>query len=158
MSVWGSHILLVCNHLTNLTRYHNLPPSEPGVKDLFEFIFLLIINCDRTRLQRLQVLHNFIWDVGVDAGDRYDRVDVLLSCGEAEFDSSWGDDLGNGEGTSPLVVQFLHGVVRGVVLETYPGFVSDPILWCHLMVLVIILLHVICCSLEGSLHLLLGMT
>src|SRR5260221_8489677 len=24
-SVWGSHILSECNHLTNLTRYHNLP-------------------------------------------------------------------------------------------------------------------------------------
>ncbi len=69
-------------------------------------------------MRRLWALHNFIWAVGADAGDRYDRVDVLLSCGEAEFDSSWGDDLGNGEGTSPLVVQFLHGAVGGVVLET----------------------------------------
>ena len=55
-------------------------------------------------MQRLWALHNFIWDVGVDAGDRYDRVDVLLSCGEVEFDSSWGDNLGNGERASPLVV------------------------------------------------------
>ena len=69
-------------------------------------------------LQRLQMLSNFIWDVGADAGDGYDRVDVLLLCREAEFDSGWGDNLGNGEGTSPLVVQFPHGVVGGVVLET----------------------------------------
>src|SRR5258708_4377058 len=103
-SVWGSHILSECDHPTNLTRYHNLPPSEPGVKDLFNFVLLLIVNSDRTRLWRLQVLHNFIWDVGVDTGDRYNRVDVLLPCREMEFDSSWGDDLGNGERTSPLVV------------------------------------------------------
>src|SRR5258707_2977075 len=82
MSVWGSHILSVCNHLTNLTRYHNLPPSEPGVKDLFDFVFLLIINCDRTRLQRLWALHNFIWDVGADAGDGYDW--MFFSCAERQ--------------------------------------------------------------------------
>ena len=64
------------------------------------------------------MLLNLIWDVGADAGDGYDGVNVLLPCGEVEFDSSWGDDLGNGERTSPLVVQFLHGAVRGVVLET----------------------------------------
>ncbi len=27
-----------------------------------------------------------IWHVGADAGDGYNRVDVFLSCGEAEFD------------------------------------------------------------------------
>src|SRR5258708_20506071 len=101
----------------NLTRYHNLPPPEPGVKDLFNFIFvfLLIVNCDRTRLQRLWVLHNFIWEVGADAGDGYDRVDVLLSCREAEFDSSWEDDLGNGAWTSPLLVHFLPRAFRRVL-------------------------------------------
>src|SRR5258708_21519239 len=97
---WGIRVLEV----KILTRYHNLPH--------------LNLESRITRLWRLWALHNFIWDVGVDAGGRYDRGDVLLSCREVEFDSSWGDDLGNGEGTSPLVVQFLHGVVRGVVLET----------------------------------------
>src|SRR5258708_35995604 len=37
------------------------------------------------------------------------------------------------------------------------GFVSNLILWCCPMVPVIILLHVICCPFEHSLHLLLGM-
>ena len=64
------------------------------------------------------MLSNFIQDVGADAGDRHNRVDVLLSCREAEFDGSGRDDLGDGERTCPFVVQFLHGVVRGVVLET----------------------------------------
>ena len=64
------------------------------------------------------MLSNFIQDIGVDAGDRYNWVDVLLSCREVEFDGSRGDDLGDGERTCPFVVQFLHGVVRGVVLET----------------------------------------
>ena len=64
------------------------------------------------------MLSNFIWDVGADAGDGHDRVDVLLLCREAEFDGGRRDDLGDGEGTCPFVVQFFHGVVRGVVLET----------------------------------------
>ncbi len=64
------------------------------------------------------MLNNFIWDVGVDTGDGDDRVDIFLSCRESEFDGSRRDDFGNGERTSPLVVQLLHGVVRGVVLET----------------------------------------
>ena len=62
--------------------------------------------------------------------DGYNRVDVLLSHGELEFDGGGRDDFGNDERTSPLVVQFLHGVVRGVVLETQPNFVSNLVLWC----------------------------
>ncbi len=69
-----------------------------------------------------------------DAGDRYDGVDVFLLWREAEFDGSRRDDFGDGERTSPLVVQLLHGAV-----------------------LVIIPLHVICCPFECNLHLLLGM-
>ena len=91
------------------------------------------------------MLSNSIWDVGADTGDRYDGVDVLLPCGEAEFDSSWGDNLGNGERTSPLVVQLLHGAVGGIVLEIQPGLVSDLVLWCCLMVPFIIPLHVVHC-------------
>src|SRR5258708_29838675 len=103
------------------------------------------------------MLCNFIQDVGADTGDRYDRVDVFLLCREVEFDGSRRDDFGDGERTSPLVVQLLHGAVRGIVLKTQPSFVSDLVLWCCLMVLVIILLHVICCLFEHSLCLLLGM-
>ena len=53
----------------------------------------------------------------MDDGDRYDGVDVLLPCGEAELDSSWGDDLCDSKGASPFVVELLHGVIRGVILE-----------------------------------------
>ncbi len=102
------------------------------------------------------MLHNFIWDVGVDTGDRYNRVDVFLSCREAEFDGDRRDDFGDGERTSPLVVQLLHGAVRGVVLKTQPSFVSDLVLQCCLTVLVIIPLHVVHCLFECSLHFLLG--
>ena len=71
-----------------------------------------------------------------DAGDRYDGVDVFLLWREAEFDGSRRDDFGDGERTSPLVVQLLHGAVGGVVLKTQPSFVSDLVLWHCLMVLV----------------------
>src|SRR5260221_1474121 len=120
------------------------------------FIVLCVIECDRDRLWRLQTLSSFIWDVGLDTGDRYNGVDVFLLCREAEFDGSGRDDFGDGERTSPLVIQLLHGVVRGVVLKTQPGFVSDLVLQCCLTVPVIILLHVICCPFEHSLCLLLG--
>ena len=100
---------------------------------------------------------NLIRDVGVDNGDGYDRVDVFPSSRELEFDGGRGDDFGDDERTSPLVVQFLHGVVRGVVLEIQPSFVSNLLLWCCLTVLVIVPFHVVCCLFKGSLHLLLGM-
>src|SRR5258708_6343951 len=103
------------------------------------------------------MLSNFIWDVGADAGDGYDRVDVFLLWREAEFDGSGRDDFGDGERTNPLVVQLLHGVVRGVVLKTQPSFVSDLVLWHCLMVPVIIPLHVVHCPFKHSLCLLLGM-
>src|SRR6266446_9605489 len=93
----------------------------------------------------------------MDIGDGDDRVDVFLLCRELEFDGSRGDNFGNDERTSPLVVQFLHGAVRGVVLEIQPSFVSDLVLWCCLMVPVIILLHVVCCLFKGSLCFLLSM-
>ncbi len=64
------------------------------------------------------MLRNFIQDIGVDTGDGYNGVDVFLLCGEAEFDGGRGDNFGGDERTGPLVVQLLHGVVRGVVLET----------------------------------------
>ncbi len=41
---------------------------------------------------------------------------VFLLCREMEFDGGGGDDLGDGKRTSPLVVQFLHGAIRGVLL------------------------------------------
>ncbi len=63
------------------------------------------------------MLGNFIRDVGMDAGDGDDRVDIFLSWREPEFDGSRRDDFGNDKRTSPLVVQLLHGVVRRVVLE-----------------------------------------
>src|SRR5258708_17875827 len=103
------------------------------------------------------MLRNFIQDVGADTGDRYDRVDVFLLCREVEFDGSGRDDFGDGERTSPLVVQLLHGLVRGVVLEPQPRFVFNLVLQHCLMVPVIIPLHVICCPFECSLCLLLGM-
>ena len=61
---------------------------------------------------------NFIQDVGMDAGDGDDRVDIFLLWRELEFDGSRRDDFGNDKRTSPFVVQLLHGVVRRVVLET----------------------------------------
>ena len=103
------------------------------------------------------MLRNFIQDIGVDTGDGYNGVDVFLSWREAEFDGGRREDFGDGERTSPLVIQLLHGAVRGVVLKTQPGFVSDLVLWHCLMVLVIIPLHVVCCPFEHSLCLLLGM-
>ncbi len=42
---------------------------------------------------------------------------MCFSHAERQFDGSRGDDLGDGKKTSPLVVQFLHGVIGGVVLE-----------------------------------------
>ncbi len=84
-------------------------------------------------------------------------VDIFLLCREAEFDGGGRDDFGDGERTSPLVIQLLHGAVGGVVLKTQPGFVSDLVLWCCLTVPVIIPLHVICCLFKCSLCLLLGM-
>ncbi len=87
--------------------------------------------------------------IQADAGYRYIRVDVFLSCRELEFDGGRRDNLGNDERTCPLVIQFLHGAVRGVVLEIQPSFV----LQCCLMVPVIVLLHVVCCLFQGSLHL-----
>ena len=78
----------------------------------------MVIDDDGARLWRLQTLGYVIWHIGADAGDRYNRVDVFLSCGETEFDGSGRDDFGDGERTGPFVVQFLHGVVGGVVLET----------------------------------------
>ena len=92
----------------------------------------------------------------MDAGDKYDGVDVFLSWREAEFDGSGRDDFGDGERISPLVIQLLHGAIGGVVLKTQPGFVSNLVLQCCLMVPVIIPLHVIHCPFEHSLHLLLG--
>ena|SRR5258708_2410652 len=70
-----------------------------------------------TGLQRLQAFRNLIRDVGADNGDGYNRVDVFLPGGEAELDSSWGDDLRDGEGASPFVVKLLHGAIGGVILE-----------------------------------------
>ena len=83
-------------------------------------------------------------------------MDVFLLCGEMEFDGGRGDDFGDGERTSPLVVQLLHGAVRGIVLEIQPGLVSNLVLWCCLMVPVIILLHVVHCPFKGCLCLFLG--
>jgi len=117
----------------------------------------LVIDGDRAGLQRLWTLSNFIWDIGVDTVDGYNRVDVFLSCGESEFDGSRRDDFGDDKRTSPLVIQFLHGVVGGVVLEIQPSFVSNLVLQYCLTVPVIVPLHVVCCSFKGSLCLLLGM-
>src|SRR5258708_5112904 len=83
---------------------------------------------------------------------------MFFSCEERwSLMASGRDDFGDGGRTSPLVIQLLHGAVGGVVLETQPGFVSDLVLWCCLMVPVIILLHVIHCLLKCHLCLLLGM-
>src|SRR5260221_6884490 len=151
-SVWGSHMLST-NKLDQVPQF---TPPEPGVQDLLDFVFLLVIDGDRAGLQRLWTLSNFIWDIGVDTVDGYNRVDVFLSCRESEFDGSRRDDFGDDKRTSPLVIQFLHGVVGGVVLEIQPSFVSNLVLWCCLMVPVIIPLHVIHCPFKGSLSLLLG--
>ena len=58
------------------------------------------------------MFENIIRDIGVDAGDRDNRVDMFLLCGELELDGSRGDDFGDEERTSPFVVQFLHRAVR----------------------------------------------
>src|SRR5258707_8148014 len=109
-------MLSECDHPTNLTRYHNTPP-EPGVQDFFNFVFLLVVNHDRTGLWRLWAFHNLIRDVGADDGDGYDGVDVFLPCREVELDSSWGDDLHDGKGASPFVIKLLHGAIGGGILE-----------------------------------------
>src|SRR5258705_3495523 len=110
-------MLSECDHPMNLTRHHNLPHLNLESRISLTSYILLVINHDGTRLQRLQAFHNLIRDVGVDNGDRYDGVDVLLPCREVELDSSWGDDLHDGEGASPFVVKLLHGAIRGVILE-----------------------------------------
>ena len=57
------------------------------------------------------MFENIIRDIGADAGDRDNRVDMFLLCRELELDGSRGDDFGDEERTSPFVVQFLHGAV-----------------------------------------------
>ena len=44
-------------------------------------------------------------------------MDVFLLCGEAELDTSWGDDLCDSKGAGPFVVELLHGAIGGVILE-----------------------------------------
>ena len=60
-------------------------------------------------MQRLWSFSNFVRDIGADAGDRDNRVDMFLLCGESELDGGRGDNFGDEERTSPFVVQFLHG-------------------------------------------------
>src|SRR5258705_3809379 len=110
-------MLSECDHPMNLTRHHNLPHLNLESRISLTSYILLVINHDRTGLRRLQAFHNLIRDVGADDGDRYDGVDVFLPCGEAELDSGWGDDLCDGKGAGPFVVELLHGVIGGVVLE-----------------------------------------
>ncbi len=85
-------------------------------------------------------------------------MDVCFLWGESEFDGGRGDDLGDGERASSLVVEFLHGVVGEIVLKTEPHLVSNFVFWCTLMVPVVMLLHFIHCMFKCSLHLLLGVT
>src|SRR5258708_38487953 len=95
-----------------------LSPSLPACRpSLSPGELIITVNHDGTRLQRLWAFYNLIRDVGADDGDRYDGVDVLLLCREVELDSGWGDDLRDGEGASPFVVELLHGAIRGVILE-----------------------------------------
>src|SRR5258708_10294127 len=98
-------MLSECDHPMNLTRYHNF----------LNFIFLLVINHDRTGLWRLWAFCNLIRDVGADDGDGYDRVDVFLPCGAAELDSGWGDDLCDGTWAGPFLGKLLLGVIGGVI-------------------------------------------
>ena len=62
-------------------------------------------------MQRLWSFDNFIRDIGADAGDGDNGVDMFLSCRESELDGSRGDNFGDEERTSPFVVQLLHRVV-----------------------------------------------
>jgi len=81
-------------------------------------VLLLVINSDWTGLWRQGAFSNLIRDVRAYDGDGDNRVDIFLSCGEMEFNSGGGDNLGDDKRASPLVVQFLHGVIRRIVLET----------------------------------------
>src|SRR5258707_3915000 len=102
-------MLSECDHPTNLTRYHNLPHLNLESR---------ISSTSYSSWSSTMMGPGCRGCVGVDNnGDRYDRVDVLLLCGEAELDSSWGDDLHDGKGASPFVVKLLHGAIRGVILE-----------------------------------------
>jgi len=69
----------------------------------------LVVNHDRTGLQRLQAFHNLIRDVGADNGDGYDRVDVFLLCREAELDSSWEMTFMMVKGPAHLWLSFFMG-------------------------------------------------
>ena len=75
------------------------------------------MDSDWAGLWRQGVFCNLVRDVRVNDRDGDDGVDVFLLCRETEFDGGRGDDLGDGKRTTPLVVQFLHGAIRGVVLE-----------------------------------------
>ena len=71
----------------------------------------LAFDCDGAGLRRLWLFSNSVRDIGADAGDGDDGVDVFLSCGELELDGGRGDDFGDEEGASPFVVQLLHRAV-----------------------------------------------
>src|SRR5260370_14102489 len=94
----------------NLTRYHRLPHLNLESKissTLYSSWSLMVtgLGCGGCRCSAISS-----GDVGADTGDGYDRVDVFLSCREAEFDGSRSDDFGDGQTTSPLVVRLLHWV------------------------------------------------
>ena len=91
------------------TAWHNAHPAwRPKVRNSTGHGNTGITGHD-TRLQRLRTLSNFIQDVGADAGDGHDRVDVLLLCREAEFDGSGEMILVMVKGPAHLWSSFLMG-------------------------------------------------
>src|SRR5260221_6102855 len=78
-------MLSECDHPTNLTRYHNLPHLnlESRISST-SYSSWPLIDGDRAGLWRLQMLSNFIQNVGADTREGYDRVDVFLLCGGSE--------------------------------------------------------------------------
>ena len=93
--------------------------------------------------------------VGVDVGDGDDWMDSSFTGREAEFDSSGGYDLINLKRAKPLVTQLLGQTGGHIVLGVQPYLSSDFIDRCRAPLTIIVLCHLVCCVLEGSLHLLL---
>ena len=100
-----------------------------------------------------QALQDGVWVVGADIGDRDDRVYSSLAGGEVEFDSDRGYDLFDHKGAKPFMAQLLDQVGGCVVLGIQPYLSSNFVDRCWAPLMVILLCHLICCMLKGSLHL-----
>ncbi len=99
------------------------------------------------------VLQDGVWVVGVDVGDRDDRMNPSFAGGEAEFDSSRGYNLFDHKGTQPLMIQLLGQMGGQIVLGIQPYLSSNFIDRCRAPPMIIVSCHLVCCMLKGSLHL-----